>query len=367
MASSTGVQMPNMETEDEHHPLFNIEVGRAMSIQGPHTTWFNYQTWAAWPEDAKFYKKLPFQGKPLMVYWNNPEPITLKLTEKDVNYREDTTSEAVSSDEGENNTAIYKKLEPIMKDYLIGPNVKICKYVLLGMGSVYSGGYKDDVKKDTTSATTYAQYMMAYKIIHWHQHLLDEDNPDRPRQDSSDEVEILIDSPHLNTKDSEHLSKFFKIQGGKVNNILYAPLPTCLELAKSEHALVITFVPNNSVRQMLNDYVLQGKKVSPAAIICATSHIDNKAPNGFKKIADLTNKYIVKWLAEYDAHPLTVNENFQNKPSPFGETSIHVHKGHVRLVDDKLPREGPQTIPGLPITEFLNPAHPKYRPIFYPY
>jgi hypothetical protein len=238
--------------------------------------------------------------------------------------------------------------------------------VLLGIGSVYSGGYKDDFKKDTTSAI-YAQYMVAYKIVHRHQHLLDEDNPGRPWQESSDEVETLIDSAHLNTKDSEHLSKFFKIQGGKVNNILYALLPTCLELAKSEHALFITFVPNNPVRQMLADYVLQGKEVSPAAIICAPSHIDNKAPNGFKEIADLTNKFVVKWLVEYDAHPFTVNENFQNKPSPFGETRIHVHKGHVRLVDDKLPREGPHTIPGLPITEFLNPAHPKYRPIFYPY
>jgi hypothetical protein len=51
-----------------------------------------------------------------MVYWNNPEPITFKLTEKDVNYRENMTSEAISSDEGENNTAIYKKLEPVIKD-----------------------------------------------------------------------------------------------------------------------------------------------------------------------------------------------------------------------------------------------------------
>jgi hypothetical protein len=109
-----------------------------------------------------------------------------------------------------------------------------------------------------------------------------------------------------------------------IDRIAHARLGQVLEHVDTSNAMIIMFVPDNPIRQMVAELVLNGSQ-EPPPINCAPWQIDNKArTNVSEESADLTNKFVQDLLEHrYKAHDFTGAHT--NMIPGLGKTCLYIH------------------------------------------
>lgn len=120
-------------------------------------------------------------------------------------------------------------------------------------------------------------------------------------------------------KDIEDIKlKFEPLRSARVR---HAPLRHVLLQVNSPQVCVITFIPNNPIRQMIADLVRE-TSIYPPVVICAPAYYNNRSRDAMlPESADLTSNRVEDWLHEYTHFPFLNRE----EDLSFAVSGLHIH------------------------------------------